>query len=208
DPECKDVITYPEIMLKGDRTLCHIHGRAFLLDGEDPIVEKYHLRNLVYTKDGYKAAYEDEKEIETFLYEITRKHSLVFLGFSMNDENFRRTFNAIIGARTRKNKRKAGIMGVAPSELPNFVFLDVPEKAPHQSDPDFMLVMVDYNKKVSDLQGEGFRVVSFKRLDTSFLGLKRALQQIEQKIRYAALPKQKEPTFEVTDSSTASVSDS
>lgn len=96
----QETITFPHpnINLTDERALIYIHGRAFLIDGDNEPIN-YFLQNLVYGRESYDKAYIIKKEIEYFIYSILKDNHLVFIGFSMDDEDFKRMFDKVIQAK-------------------------------------------------------------------------------------------------------------
>jgi hypothetical protein len=58
----------------------HIHG---LYDPKDPI---HSLGSLIITERDYRLAYDQDQHLTNFLFQLFQFHTVVFIGFSLNDD--------------------------------------------------------------------------------------------------------------------------
>jgi hypothetical protein len=196
--ECKDIVAYPNLTFKEVRALYHLHGRAYLLQNEPKEDEIRHLRNLIYTKGSYDYAYNPEqREISTFLYSMIKKYCFVFIAFSLDDEDFKRTLLSVIDARRELEKSIAKLKSTISKPRPHFVILDAPERTNYSSDIEYNEAIRIFDDRKRKIELKGMLVVAFFAKDKSFSGLKWILQNMESKARYYALPGQSESPFKM-----------
>lgn len=183
--DCKNIRTYPspDLKIMNERTLYYLHGRAFSLIDESEGTLKYYLENLVYGKSSYFEAYDNqngEGAIELFIYSIIQKFSMLFIGFSMKDEDFKNTYKQMKEKGDRYLK-KINRHPQREKELLNvqYILYPYPYKTIYMSDKDYEREIISFEYTEKQLTEINVSVVAYKQMGPlEHRGLSQALEYI------------------------------
>lgn len=167
--ECNDMLTYAndKLQLRSNRTLYHIHGRVFIRPKEDQDIQQHLIKNIIYGLKSYTEAYDDEKgngAIENFLYNVVSNYSILFVGFSMKDEDFKRTLEKI----NKRQTRYLSILNQRPKienaeDIKHYIFLAYPRRNDNEKEDVYEKEKEKFEYNEDKLSNNNIYVISYKK---------------------------------------------
>jgi|GEM_PF-5022745 hypothetical protein len=163
--DCNKLVSYPSDALEyyNERTLYYLHGRAFIVDGETEEVLKYYLNNLVYGEQSYEEAYKEEKAFEPFIYKLLGKCSILFVGFSMKDVDFKNLFENIRYRLLKSHDKISNHPGKEIAALKeHFIFLPYPVDNKLGDEKKYKTAIKQFTDFEEELYKVKISVISYK----------------------------------------------
>ncbi|MBN1217254.1 MAG: SIR2 family protein [Candidatus Lokiarchaeota archaeon] len=188
--ECSDeIFTYPnEFEIHKKRALYHLHGRAYLQDDNDTSPLKYYLEELVYGAEAYTKAYDENGNglIENFIKDIIKMYSILFVGFSTNDEKFLDMFKKMnirweqaIDILNRNPKREK------VKKRRHYILLNYPYKKiisnvyEDENENIYDEDIKKFKEKETELKKINIDIIAYKNEENSHINLEKILEDIK-----------------------------
>lgn len=191
EDNCANLVTYPshDIEIQNQRTIYHMHSRAFITPFENEETLAYYLKCIVYGKSAYDEAYGDESEIEIFIYKLIKNYSVLFVGFSMNDEDFKSTFEKMRRKwNYAQNKINQHPLRVKQEVKKHFILLPFPQKVDYKTEEDYQDEVNKFARKETELSDINIFVIGYKKQNPiEHVGLNKALSQIKDRAPFNVL---------------------
>lgn len=211
---CENIVTYPSdnLRLLDKRTLYHIHGRAYKLEQESDDTFKHYLTNIVYGRDSYINAYDDQNGnglIEAFIFEIIRNYSLLFTGFSMSDKDFSTVYEKM----NKRWRNALELIAQHPQRITNnqnshYILLPFPKSSEYSDLKIFEEAVKKFIATESEFEKIQLKVIGYLKNDNfEHYGLNKALEFIMDRAPFAKIKKLMEYGIQTFDSSSASISE-
>ncbi|MFA6978573.1 MAG: SIR2 family protein [Ignavibacteriaceae bacterium] len=212
--DCENIVTYPskELKIQPKRTLFYLHGRAFITNSEKAETLNYWLENLVYGKLSYLEAYDPQNgdgAIGFFIYSIIQAFSILFIGFSMKDEDFKNTYKQMKD-RWDRYIRKINQHPQREKESINgqYILYPYPLKSEYISDKDYSHQVESFEYWEQLLNEINISVIAYKKMDKEeHKGLSLALEYIMDEAPFKNKVELSELGIQAFDSGSASINE-
>jgi SIR2-like domain len=211
---CEKLRTYPsgDLEINKERTLYHLHGRAFIVPGETNDTLNYYLKHIIYGKQSYYDAYDDKNGnglIDSFIFSLIKKYTIFFVGYSMNDDDF----SAAYGKLKRKWDLSLSKINEHPQKpfitpIEHYILLPYPRKDNEMKPTDYETEKKKFELKEKILLDINIKTIAYKEEEfDTHIGVLKSLEYILDKAPFASLNILTELSTETFDSSSASTNE-